>query len=43
MFSLARTALRPALSRTLAASVGVASVHTLPDLPYAYNVCHVLV
>ncbi|KAF8911374.1 Mn superoxide dismutase [Mucidula mucida] len=37
MFSLARTALRPALSRTLAASVGVASVHTLPDLPYAYN------
>ncbi|KAF9030363.1 manganese and iron superoxide dismutase [Hymenopellis radicata] len=37
MFSVARSALRPALSRTLAASAGVASLHTLPDLPYAYN------
>jgi hypothetical protein len=38
MFSAARTALRPKsiLTRSLAARA--ASVHTLPPLPYAYNV-----
>ncbi|EGO03034.1 hypothetical protein SERLA73DRAFT_131509 [Serpula lacrymans var. lacrymans S7.3] len=37
MFSIARTVLRPALSRSLAAPASSASLHTLPDLPYAYN------
>ncbi|TFK75746.1 manganese superoxide dismutase [Pluteus cervinus] len=36
MFSIARTALRPALSRKLAPRAA-ASVHTLPPLPYAYD------
>jgi superoxide dismutase, Fe-Mn family len=38
MFYIARTALRPALSRSLVAPASSASLHTLPDLPYAYNV-----
>jgi Fe-Mn family superoxide dismutase len=39
MLSAARTVLRPntLLTRSLAARA--ASVHTLPPLPYAYNVC----
>ncbi|KAJ3746388.1 Mn superoxide dismutase [Lentinula detonsa] len=41
MFSLARTALRPSLAkraaRAFAAPSTTALLHTLPDLPYAYN------
>ncbi|KAJ7121009.1 Mn superoxide dismutase [Mycena epipterygia] len=37
MFSIARRALRPSLARSLYAPGIVSSVHTLPDLPYAYN------
>ncbi|KAK0469303.1 Mn superoxide dismutase [Desarmillaria tabescens] len=38
MLSIARTALRPAFSRrSLAGVVRLASLHTVPDLPYAYN------
>jgi len=37
MLSLARTALRPTLARCYAGGLS-ASIHTLPDLPYAYNV-----
>ena len=36
MLSLARTALRPTLSRAYVGRVA-ASLHTLPDLPYAYD------
>nr|UXX34479.1 Ffmnsod2 protein [Expression vector pBHg-FfMnSOD2-RNAi] len=35
--SIARAALRPTLARSFAASAGAASLHTLPELPYAYN------
>lgn len=39
MLSLTRAAVRPVLSRSLALRAGTASsVHTLPDLPYAYDV-----
>jgi hypothetical protein len=42
MLSIARTALRPTLARSLLATPSHASfIHTLPDLPYAYNVCPV--
>ncbi|KAK0194238.1 Mn superoxide dismutase [Armillaria mellea] len=38
MLSIARTALRPAFSRrSLAGAARLASLHTVPDLPYAYN------
>jgi hypothetical protein len=37
MFSIARNALRPTLTRAFGASK--AFKHTLPPLPYAYNVC----
>uniref|UniRef100_A0A0W0FWV3 Superoxide dismutase n=2 Tax=Moniliophthora roreri TaxID=221103 RepID=A0A0W0FWV3_MONRR len=37
MFALARNALRPSFARTFAAPSTAASLHTLPDLPYAYN------
>ena len=37
MLSLARSALRPTLTRCYAGRLS-ASIHTLPDLPYAYNV-----
>ncbi|ETW80141.1 manganese superoxide dismutase 3 [Heterobasidion irregulare TC 32-1] len=37
MFAIARTIARPALARTFAAPAGAASLHTLPQLPYAYN------
>ncbi|TFY78411.1 hypothetical protein EWM64_g5598 [Hericium alpestre] len=38
MLSLARSIIaRPALARTFAAPSGIASLHTLPDLPYPYN------
>lgn len=37
MLSIARTALRPALARSYALR-SAASLHTLPELPYAYNV-----
>ncbi|KAG6901701.1 hypothetical protein C0995_009031 [Termitomyces sp. Mi166 len=36
MLSLARTLARPTISRTFAARAS--ALHTLPDLPYAYNV-----
>ncbi|RDB28297.1 Superoxide dismutase [Mn], mitochondrial [Hypsizygus marmoreus] len=36
MFSIARTALRPTLARFYVART-VASLHTLPELPYAYD------
>ncbi|KAF8638367.1 hypothetical protein AX16_010514 [Volvariella volvacea WC 439] len=36
MLAIARTALRPALSRRFAARAA-ASIHTLPPLPYAYD------
>lgn len=36
MLSLARTFARPTISRAFAARA--AALHTLPDLPYAYNV-----
>ena len=36
MLSIARTVLRPAFSRSFVAPLS--SIHTLPDLPYAYNV-----
>ena len=42
MLSIAKTALRPALTRAFARPGSVASVHTLPDLPYAYNVRSIL-
>ncbi|KAF7319327.1 Superoxide dismutase [Mycena chlorophos] len=35
--TIARRALRPSLARSFAAPSLTASVHTLPDLPYAYN------
>ena len=38
MFSLARTALRPSLARAFLAPSASASLHTLPELPYAYDV-----
>ncbi|KAE9406537.1 manganese superoxide dismutase [Gymnopus androsaceus JB14] len=37
MFSLARTALRPSLARAFLAPSASASLHTLPELPYAYD------
>ncbi|PBK76151.1 manganese superoxide dismutase [Armillaria solidipes] len=38
MLSIARSALRPAFSRrSLAGATRLASLHTVPDLPYAYN------
>lgn len=37
MLSIARTALRPTLARSYALR-SAASLHTLPELPYAYNV-----
>ncbi|KAK2460747.1 hypothetical protein APHAL10511_007217 [Amanita phalloides] len=38
MFSIARTVLRPGTFRAVAAaSTATARLHTLPDLPYAYN------
>jgi superoxide dismutase, Fe-Mn family len=41
MLSLARTALKPSFAaraaRAFAAPSGIASLHSLPDLPYAYN------
>ncbi|KAJ7216450.1 Mn superoxide dismutase [Mycena pura] len=37
MLSIARRSLRPSLARSLFAPGLTASVHTLPDLPYAYN------
>ncbi|KAG0702094.1 manganese superoxide dismutase [Suillus ampliporus] len=36
MLSIAKSALRPSLARAFAAPAS-ASLHTLPDLPYAYN------
>ena len=36
MLSLARSFVRPTFSRSLAQRA--AAIHTLPDLPYAYNV-----
>lgn len=38
MLSTAKSALRPSLARLFAASATKRSLHTLPDLPYAYNV-----
>ncbi|KAG1744613.1 Mn superoxide dismutase [Suillus paluster] len=37
MLSIAKSALRPSLARAFAAPATSASLHTLPDLPYAYN------
>ncbi|KAG2119401.1 manganese superoxide dismutase [Suillus clintonianus] len=37
MLSLAKSALRPSLARAFAAPATSMSLHTLPDLPYAYN------
>ncbi|KAG8215141.1 manganese superoxide dismutase [Butyriboletus roseoflavus] len=37
MLSVARATLRPAFVRAFARPGSVASVHTLPDLPYGYN------
>ncbi|OAX38212.1 manganese and iron superoxide dismutase [Rhizopogon vinicolor AM-OR11-026] len=37
MLSIAKSALRPSLARAFAAPASSASLHTLPDLPYAYN------
>ncbi|KAJ7846045.1 Mn superoxide dismutase [Mycena olivaceomarginata] len=37
MLSIARRSLRPSLARAFAAPGLTASVHTLPELPYAYN------
>ncbi|KAJ7165076.1 Mn superoxide dismutase [Mycena filopes] len=37
MLSIARRSLRPSLARSLFARGASASLHTLPDLPYAYN------
>ncbi|KAH7928021.1 manganese superoxide dismutase [Leucogyrophana mollusca] len=37
MFSIARTVLRPSLARGLAVPAFTSSLHTLPELPYAYN------
>jgi len=37
MFSLVRSIVRPSLARTFAAPASAASLHTLPDLPYAYD------
>jgi Fe-Mn family superoxide dismutase len=38
MLSIARSALRPALARSYALR-SAAALHTLPELPYPYNVC----
>ncbi len=39
MLSIARSTLRPAFARrSLAGTARLASIHTVPDLPYAYNV-----
>jgi len=39
MFSIARVSFKPALlARAFAAPGAAASLHTLPELPYAYNV-----
>ena len=43
MFAIARGVLRPSFARALASPAASASLHTLPDLPYAYNVCVVIV
>ncbi|TFY68943.1 hypothetical protein EVG20_g3350 [Dentipellis fragilis] len=37
MFSLARSAVRPAFARAFAAPSAAASLHTLPELPYSYD------
>ncbi|KAJ7662133.1 Mn superoxide dismutase [Mycena polygramma] len=37
MFSIARRSLRPSLARAFLAPRLTSSVHTLPELPYAYN------
>ncbi|KAH7882106.1 manganese superoxide dismutase [Phlebopus sp. FC_14] len=37
MLSIARAVSRPTLARAFAAPVGISSLHTLPELPYAYN------
>ncbi|KAG1844712.1 manganese superoxide dismutase [Suillus subluteus] len=37
MLSIAKSALRPSLARAFAAPATSMSLHTLPDLPYAYN------
>ncbi|KAG6328659.1 hypothetical protein ID866_10430 [Astraeus odoratus] len=37
MLSIARNALKPTLFRGFGMPAGVASLHTLPELPYAYN------
>ncbi|KAF9232896.1 manganese superoxide dismutase [Melanogaster broomeanus] len=37
MLTIARTVLKPTLTRAFAAPGGIASLHTLPELPYAYN------
>ncbi len=34
----AQTVLRPSLIRTFNTPASVSSLHTLPDLPYAYDV-----
>ena len=38
MLSIAKNVLRPTLTRAFAAPSGRAFKHTLPALPYAYNV-----
>lgn len=39
MFSLARSLARPSvLARSFAAPAGASAIHTLPELPYPYNV-----
>ncbi|KAF9228205.1 manganese superoxide dismutase [Gyrodon lividus] len=37
MLSITRNVLRPTFTRAFGAPGGIASVHTLPELPYAYN------
>ncbi|VDB95429.1 unnamed protein product [Peniophora sp. CBMAI 1063] len=37
MLSIARSALRPNLTRAFAAPASASSLHTLPDLPYGYD------
>ncbi|KZV77536.1 manganese superoxide dismutase [Peniophora sp. CONT] len=37
MFAVARSALRPTLTRAFAAPAGASALHTLPDLPYGYD------
>jgi hypothetical protein len=40
MLSVTRTLMRPTIACAYAVRLAAAAaIHTLPDLPYAYNVC----